>query len=255
MPVVTFKGRVFPQVLHLTINPPITMGWKNHPLVEFDCEVEVKIDQGALDVKCTLNKFDFDKHMGQLYKEAYELSGVMICLYTFASGNGTTIIFDTFTLPNGTTSEIRTANESLADRCTVIDANGKNIHRVVELAMAEPLIHYALRDLNECFLPNRTTVNCARVVETIRTMIHPTPGDGDRRPAWLAMQEALNFKQSYTQIISKNSLSHRHGAFEPVDGPTNEQIIQRTWEVMNRFLEFRIRGNQALSAPDFPELS
>ena len=255
MTVVIFKGRVFPQVLNLTINPPITMGWKNHPLIEFDCEVEVTINQGALDVKCTMNKFDFDRNMGQLYKEAYELSGIMACLYTFASGNGTTIVFDTFTLPDGKTSEIRPANEFLAKRCTVIDGNGKNIHRVVELAMAEPLIHFALRDLNDCFVPNRTTVNCARVLETIRTMVHPTPVDGDRRPAWQAMQAALNIKQSYTQIITSNSLSHRHGAFEPVDGPTNEQIIQRTWEVMNRFLQFRIGGNQALSSPDFPELS
>jgi len=133
--------------------------------------------------------------------------------------------------------------------------DGTSVFKIIELAMREPLIPYALRDLNECFIPNRTTVNCARVIETIRYMIHPTTKDDKRDRAWKAMQRALNIEHSFIKLISDHALSHRHGSYAPVDASTNDEISHRTWEIMNRFLEYRKRDNHPLTAPDFPLLS
>ncbi len=254
MPTVTFKGRVFPELLKLTLSQPISLGWKNEQ-TGFNGIVEVTITDGVLTAKCELSKFDSNEHLALLYKEAFELSGILVNLSSFALGTGTTIVFETMTVPDGTTTEIRSADPTLAQHCTAFTLSGQSILDILDLAVKEPLIHYALRDLNDCFVPNRTTINCARVVETIRTMILPTAASASRAPAWEKMRVALNLSAGYIKFISDQSISHRHGVFDPVDTKTNAELSHRTWKIMNRFLEYRKRNNKPLTDPEFPLLS
>lgn len=254
MATVIFEGCIFPSVLKLTCSQPIILGWRGHPSLA-DCEVEITIADGDISVKCEIEKFEKDQNLAALFKEVVELSGTVTSILAFASGDGTTIVFEKMTLPNDATTTIRLSDNSLAIHCTAYKLSGASIFQILELAMREPLLHYALRDLNETLTsPNRTPLNCARVIETIRFLILPQEVDEDRTPAWTKMREELNLTLDYIKFISKPALSHRHGAFEHVDGKTNTEISHRTWQAMNRFLAYRLRGNQRLRAPEFPPL-
>lgn len=175
-------------------------------------------------------------------------------MLSFASGWGTTLVFETITFPTGITTEIRPGNEELAKECTAYSL-GQEMITLLPLIMAEPQVHYCLRDLNEALsVPNRVNINCGRVIDTIRNMILPSSADGDRRPSWAMMQSVLNLSPQYVRYISDSAVAHRHGDFVPFDGRVNADISQRAWKVMNRFLEYRKRNNQPLTAPEFPLL-
>ncbi len=252
MATVVFKGRVFPAALNLTMQPPLTVGWKDNPRLP-DGQIEITISNGAVTCKCEISKYEHSVHFGYLYKEAYELTAIALHFHTFATGDGIIFILETVTAPDGQTTFIRYSQPNLAQHCTAFALN--NTLEAIQLMATEPLARFALNDLNESVaVPNRTTVNCGRVIETIRHMIHPTAGDADRRPAWLKMQEVLNLGPNYMKIIRDNSLSHRHGSFAEVDAMTNGEITIRTWQIMNRFLEYRKRGKQPLAQSDFPLL-
>jgi hypothetical protein len=254
MPLVVFEGRVFPAALEVTFSDPIVLGWRDHPTLP-NCELQVILKRGALTVECDIERFDKQQHLSLLWKEVVELSGVSVTMLTFATGNGTTIVFDAMTLPGESRTQFRLSNDSLAQYCTAFKLAGPTFQKVHDLALREPLIHYALRDLNESITsPNRLTANCARVTETIRTLIHPLGPKDDRRPAWAKMQQDLNLSEGYIKYASEPALSHRHGTFEFVEGDTNQEIIRRVWIIVNRFWEYRLRGNAPLTAPEFPLL-
>jgi len=69
------------------------------------------------------------------------------------------------------------------------------------------------------------------------------------------MHGVLNISRDYQQWISEQAKGPRHGDPAFVPGDVTVEITHRTWVVMNRFLEYRKRGNQPLTAPDFPLLS
>jgi hypothetical protein len=254
MPTVTYRGRVFPAGLNLTISP-VTIGWKN-PITNLNGEIEVTVTNGVLTAICELSLFDEEQHMALLYKEAFEIAGVMMTMLSFATGWGTTLVFETITLPNGVTTEIRPGNETLGKECTAYSAAGPDMLTLLPLIMAEPQIHYCLRDLNELLsVPNRVNINCGRVIDAIRNMILPTPPEGDRRASWAKMQSVLNLDPKCVRYIGDSSVPHRHGDFVPFDGKTTSDLSERTWKIMNRFLEYRKRQNQPLTAPEFPLLA
>ena len=253
MPTVTFKGKIYPAWLKLDINQPITMGWINQT-TNFRGEVVITLSQGEITCQCETNQFD-PNDIAPVWKEAFELSAAVVNLATFATGTATVLVFDTITYPSGQTDPLKMADAALGQLCTTISVTGPSMMEALHLAVREPQIHYALHDLNEAmFFPNRQNINCARVVETIRNLIHPTGKNDSRGAAWEKMQGVLNLSPDYVKLISKGSEAHRHGNYEPFHGATVSEIMQRTWKIMDRFLQYRKRNSQPLTAPDFPLL-
>jgi hypothetical protein len=68
------------------------------------------------------------------------------------------------------------------------------------------------------------------------------------------MHKALNITRDYQQYITDQSKGPRHGDPQFVEGTITREVSMRTWSIMNRFLEYRKRGNQPLMGPDFPLL-
>jgi hypothetical protein len=68
------------------------------------------------------------------------------------------------------------------------------------------------------------------------------------------MHKALNISRGYQEWVSKQSTGTRHGDNAFVPGAVSSEAMLRTWAILNRFLEYRKRGSQPLTVPDFPEL-
>jgi hypothetical protein len=177
-------------------------------------------------------------------------------LAAFATGHGLIVTLDTLIDPNGTSSALIFHDPSLPILCTTFGlepARQRDFDATFRAVLMEPPLFMALNDLIAAItLPHCSLVNCGRVVDSIRRMISPTL---EGSAAWQAMHQALNVSRPYQEWISKQSTGPRHADPAFVPGTITTDVTQRTWAIMNRFLEYRKRGNQPLTAPDFPQLS
>jgi hypothetical protein len=129
---------------------------------------------------------------------------------------------------------------------------GIDIQPILRIALSDPTIYVALIDLISS-LPTaqEATVRCGRAVDAIRHHMAP---QNDRKAGWPAMRDNLNLTQQYLEFITDVSKGPRHGEVKSNTFSTSQEVLNRAWTVMNRFLEFKIRGNQQLPLPEFPIL-
>jgi len=82
-------------------------------------------------------------------------------------------------------------------------------------------------------------------------MIAPGEKTGEQ---WAKMRSALNLTEEYLKYITDLSKGPRHGERTRIEGESTTEITRRSWIIMNRFIEYRKRGNQDLPTSDFPLL-
>jgi len=111
----------------------------------------------------------------------------------------------------------------------------------------------ALNDLIVAItIPHISSINCARAVDAIKHLISPTASTD--KQAWEQMQSTLHLDKKYLTLVTDISKDARHGKGTHVSGSMTTEATQRAWTVMNRYFEFRKRGNKPLPISDFPLL-
>jgi hypothetical protein len=127
-----------------------------------------------------------------------------------------------------------------------------DVDTIFRMTLSEPALFRALNDLVESITVFHVAcVNCGRVIESIRRMISPNL---DGAQAWQTMHRVLNISRPYQEWISNQDKGPRHADPAFVPGNITTEVTNRTWTVMNRLLEYRKRGDQPLTSPDFPLL-
>lgn len=122
----------------------------------------------------------------------------------------------------------------------------------------EPALFLALRDLISAITypgnAELAVIDCARAVEGLRSLMVSAGTTRDK--AWGVFQETLNIDRAYREYITSLSTGPRHGdKTQWISGPTIDEALKRSWTIMNRFLEFRKRGNERLPIRDFEMLT
>jgi hypothetical protein len=258
MPIVQFKGRVLPESSNLTIQnipqlhmiEPARIDLPNGLSMSFT----ITIADAVIDVRCDTNPFDQPWHMSWVHNRTLSVLRALIDLHSFATGDVLGLILDSYIDPEGREIRLRVSNPSLARFCTVFGSNitGVVIGPMLNLVMAEPDIFLAMRDLiNGAACVNCTAVDCARAVEGLREIMG---GNSDRRQSWIIMRDNLQVSQRYLSFITDISTSPRHGGRSYIPETTIQEILERSWTIMNRFLEFRRGGSQPLPLAEFPLL-
>jgi hypothetical protein len=252
MVTVKLLGRVLPFGLNIGAEAP-ELRWKwGERNIEFI--FRVKIVDSNITVECDLDRYE-DRYDSELYKRATDLARACVNLVAFETGFGLIAMIEVIELPDGTRKvahrreiippEARSAYSLDAARASDFD-------QVFKLVVQEPPLFIALDDLIRSITEQHTSAaNCGRVVDRIRRIIAPSL---DGAAAWQEMHKALNISRDYQEWVSKQSTGTRHGDSTFVPGAVSSEAIQRTWAILNRFLEYRKRGNRPLTPPDFPEL-
>jgi hypothetical protein len=125
-------------------------------------------------------------------------------------------------------------------------AGQANFNTVYKFAVENVSLFRDINDLIErLWNPHVTPVNCGRVIESICRMISP-PARGTTDAAWKAMQRALNLSEAYLKWITDNSKGPRHAEPAFVPGTITTEIGARSWQIMNRYLEYLKAGNTPL---------
>jgi hypothetical protein len=102
-------------------------------------------------------------------------------------------------------------------------------------------------------MPYHARIVCARAVEGIRELM--SKPNSNTKQAWQHFRDTLRLDRTYVDPITDISKDSRHGKFVHIHGDEENEIIPRSWRIMDRFFEFRKRGGvDSLPVERFPIL-
>ena len=248
MTTIHFYGRVLPSHLSVSVQlPEIKWKWEEQNL---DLTFRTKITNAGVEVQCDVEPYN-EEYISEIFKRATDLARLAANMAAFTTGYGLVVALETMIGPLGV-NVIQRQEQVPPSSYTSFGTGGdddQEIGKVFRSIIAEPSAFIALDDLIKAVTSHHTQLaDCGRVVDRIRRMI--TPGQPDS-VAWQNMRTSLNISRTYLEWISKQSTGPRHGDPTYIPGNIGSESMARTWVVMNRFLEYRKRGNQALTAPGF----
>jgi hypothetical protein len=179
-------------------------------------------------------------------------------VWAFAKGVFPTLYLETFLPPDGTTQLLVPQNPVVAALCSSykFDNNtpseNANLDKVIRLLISDRALFMPLNELSMAnTLPHLGPANCGRVLDGLRKLIVPGV---DPKKAWPIFQATLNADDKYLEFISDLSTNPRHGDRTHIPAAPVIESMKRTWVIMDRFIEYRKRGNQSLPLADFPLL-
>lgn len=254
MPVVLFRGTVRPPIfkLNLTTMPTIRYSWPNDDLT---ADFSISVRDSKVEVKCDVTRFDKAEHLSMLAMHAYDLSSAAIDSLCFFHGLGLRVFIEMFVDVDGKQTTLTSHSEEVIGLCTAFNLDPSytgpdNYEAMIRLIVKERLLLLALNDL---IVPishfNLATINCARAIEALRTAMS-VPGQ-TREKDWESMRQRLNLTKDYLDFVIDLSKEPRHGNRRAPEVGQQSEVLRRAWIIMNRFLEFRKRGNLPLPASEF----
>ncbi len=235
----------------------VTANWNDpiDPPTSLIMSATLSITKGIVEIVCDSNLFGTENYDGHVDLRANDLAINVVNCYAFAKGLGLKIILDTVIKPDGVMYNIHSHRPYLEPLVTVLNSScdgGVDIQGVLPIIMADPTIFVALDDLISAVTEAREVpLKCGRAIDAIRHAMAPTV---ERKHGWPIMRDNLNISRHYLDFIIDESKGPRHGDVMNTTFPAIKEIITRSWNVMNRFLEFKKRGDQRLSLSDFPLL-
>lgn len=256
MPTVRFYGTIHPTFLQLT-SPSFGTTWPADDL-GFPLPMEASVQGSKFTVTCELPKYE--EAMGAvLLARAGNLIRVFTNAVSFSMAIGLTITFDSFQAPDGRIGPVQHITFGLVGICSAFtfppksSSENAEFHRALNTIITEPNLAGSMTDLAETLVHwHQTPTNCGRVLDSLRKAVAPAvkPIKG-----WAILQGIVNADDAYMKFVSDISTDPRHG--DRTAGTSSRDVaetMRRTWEVMNRFIEYRKRGSQPLSLTEFPML-
>ena len=255
MPIVTFLGRVLPESARFSLRFADPINWNPFGI---HMRLRAVIDQSKVTVTCELDEYK-DEYLSLLYKASWDLVRAYIDLVSFSAGFGWIVFIDRYIHPDGREINLFILAKALAAECTAFKMDfqmpeeSPDFMAAAKAVITETPLLYALSDLTETLTrPQIAPINFGRVLDALRKIVAPN----ETRPikGWAILQKIVNVDQRYTEWVSELSIEPRHGGRIHIDGATVTEAQRRCWAVMNRFLEYRKRGNQPLPLDKFPLL-
>jgi hypothetical protein len=249
---IRFHGRIYPLGLDITID--------NIGRVEFseangllNVKYRIRVIHSNIQVRCRFDQFTPD-HPRELWQKAVEITQAILDIWAFENGVGVLAAIDTWENEKGEPRRISIGDPLLEKVCTVLGKDRSNSQKIVELVLNDPALIVAFNDLIlSNVIPTQILISSARSVEALRNLI--AGGDPDRNRAWALMQERLNLDRAYISLITQQSIAPRHGDVQPVTSDLAREVRQRAWTIMNRFLHYRLSGDERLPLDSFPLLT
>jgi len=252
-----FTGKVLPAVIQASFDSIPETRWVAE---EFNAtwDFKISISASTIEVEIALDRFE-DAMLVHLYKRSFYLVRACTDVASFATGYSMSAYLDKFVRPDGTVTDLFLTDPNLPPLVTAFrfptatQQDRTDFGKILVSLFSEPPLFMALNDLIESIsLPHHAPVACARALDGIRNLLAPgaTPKQG-----WPLVQSTLHADEKYLRLITEHSKGPRHGDRAHIPGNVIGEITKRSWILMNRFLEFRKRGNQPLPQSEFPLLA
>jgi hypothetical protein len=181
---------------------------------------------------------------------AFDLARANINLVAFATGQGLTVEFEYILDARGMPSYLVPNNLPMAQHCKSYQlSNPNSFDEMYNIVVGEPDLARSLNDLIQAITtPHVSPISCGRAMDAISGNIR------DDKKAWKMMRDALNIDEQYIRLVTATSADPRHGRPGHVPPHVTDEVCNRAWMIMHRFLEYRKRGSKPLPITAFPLL-
>jgi hypothetical protein len=250
MTILRFTGQIFPRALTLAVtNYPTLKVWDYNKKADVGT-IDISIDNNEIAIVVNLTEIDETSELGAL-ANANDAVDAIVSLASFQSGQGFSFIIDKIHYEDGQISDLAIAEPSLAKLTTALRSE-TDVNTIVRLINDDKMLFLALRDLAESIrIRHSALINFARAIETIRNRFVPKGAEPEE--GWAPMRSSLNLSKPFLQKITNASRNPRHGRRQWIQPPYGS-LQEMAWQVMNRFLEYRKRGDHPLPVSEFPLL-
>jgi len=257
MPIVHFYGTLHPKHHKVSSGKAFGISWGTADL-GFPLIMEGNLVDSSFEVSCDLPRYD-KSMLAILLARAGNLIRSYTDLVSFSTGIGFVLTWEQFKNPEGGVEQLQKVNAALGALCTAYTFPPKSaqesadFEKVLRIVLAEPNLQGSFMDLGDTLAGfHQIPTNCGRVLDSLRKAIAPEthPGTG-----WGILQTMLRVSRPFRAFITDKSAEPRHGDREsaiPIETVT--EILHRTWQITNRFIEFRKRGSVQLPEDEFREL-
>jgi hypothetical protein len=209
----------------------------------------IAILHSVVSVECEMEEFH-EEEISQLYTRAVELSRTLVNLIAIRHGWGLTAHIDTFIHADGTEEFLMNRADTLSgimDTYSLDDIDG-----VFQRVACDVDFSTALNDMTDAISrPRATAVCCARAMDAIKNLLAPGRKD---MPGWRIVQKTLRADEAYLKHISDSSKSLRHGKHDYLPVDEAEELLRRTWTLVNRYFYHRLHSGKELPVDQFPQL-
>lgn len=251
---IQFLGRVFPEIMKVTL-PPRDALWQD-PTVQGITTIRLRIVQAIINVECESNIYSMD-NIHQLYMRVFDLVRASVNVVAFASGEGLSVILDIVIGEDGIPMPVSPRDKSLVPLCTAFQLNNPDqsvFNEVYDIILGDHGLYTALNDLVlSITVPHVAPMMCGRAMDGLKNLLS---APGTKPPAaWATMQEILRIDKKFRQFITTTSARPRHAHLDHIRGDVIREIWRRSWIIMDRYLQYRKRGSQPLPLAEFPLLT
>jgi hypothetical protein len=254
MPTIRFLGRVAPFAVNVSLGS-IPYGISNHALLGFESKWELQIIDSNVTVIIEINKFDVDRDLQPVINHAQDIVGIAINLLSIKTGLALYGLLDRLRLPSGEMHFVHCKELEFPKHMTAVHQHS-DLEQVLRIATSDHNIAMTLRDITDGLRQNYSgIIGAARAIDSICNYF--IPEGGERKDGWPRMRAALNATEPYVQSISEQSKGPRHAKWSSASIANDQEArktMERAWILMNRFLEYRKRGDHPLPASEFPLL-
>ena len=251
MPTVHFLGRVLPS--HFQANFPdagTTFDMSDGQKVR----INLRISESAVEAVCELEKYDVAQ-ISELLTRSNDMARICLNMCSFSTTNGCYLVFETFIGPDQVSHPINFGDPRLMGICTSYrfpissQDNLQDFSKMFTIIIGEPALIGALNDLaTNLVTHHQTPIICGRVLDSLRKSVAPHQG---AKQGWPVLHAIVNAERQYLEWVSNWSTNPRHGDWSRISDAVINELLQRTWVIFNRFLEFRKGGNQPLPESSF----
>jgi len=241
---------VVPDAMQVSIGFMPKINWKADEL-GYEVDIICRIDKSNVAIECTLSDWR-PEYFPDLHRRVLDLCRAKVDVVAFKMAWGLTVLLETFEAPDGTVTPIVPTSPHLEDVCTAYSLE-KGFDEVCAHVLRQPLLFMAMRELTTAVtLPHVSLVECARAMDRIKNLL-AAPGSKDKA-AWAQMRETLRLEETYLKYITDASANPRHGQPGRTPGTVTTEVTRRAWVVMNRYLEYLLKGEAPLDPAAFPVL-
>lgn len=261
MPRVKLVGRVFPEVFKVSVGFDPTINWK-WEATNLEPRFSYTIKDSTVEIRCEIDEWK-PEYISEIYKHSYDIVRTAVNLISFCRGWPLYVYLNRFVEPDGKESPLAIMNHELDGLCTAFapsqSLQDKNpaFDNVFRIVLSEPALFLALSDL--CFAMtyhDHLVTGCARALDGLRVLLwgKNTETRTEAKKSWEKLRTALHIDEEYLKLITEHSMGPRHGSREYISGAITSEITKRSWLVMNRYLQLRLRGGERLPA-EYPILA
>jgi hypothetical protein len=229
---------------------------------DIDLKATIAIKKSVITITCETNRWS-EEVLAWILQYVHDWAGSIINLFTFSAGMVLHFHLDRCEYPDKTDHPLIGRGPDLAaiaTACKVTDDQGRvhvDMRDLMKLVVTNPTLMLALHDLTSAVRHgNNSLTNCGRAVDGMRKALwgKDEVSDAERKQSWEKLRNTLNVSQPYLETITSASTNPRHGSSAYIPAATRQDILRKSWTIMNRFLQYRLSGDLPLAAADYPTL-